>query len=133
MHDIGFRSLQTERERNLFKLAGYPCMLLRKPQEIYEQGMALVEELKVIEAQLTEWEDQQPLELLEKLPWWEERKKYREQKALGNVPGVTWVDALHFLECARPIGIGYTNEWNIRREVLIARARREARQEQGGR
>ncbi len=48
--------------------------------------MESAEKLKVIEAQLTELEDKQDPAMLELLPWWEERKTYREQKALGTCP-----------------------------------------------
>jgi hypothetical protein len=79
--------------------------------------MKLVEELKVIEAQLTEWEDKQPLEFLELLPWWEERKKYREQKALGIVQEVNWWEAVSFLEQARPSNVANRFELGLSRRA----------------
>lgn len=112
-----WNNLQCERERNNFKLAGLPCKLLRKPQSAYELGMKLVEELKVIEAQLTEWEEKQPLEFLELLPWWEERKKYREQKALGIVQEVNWWEAVSFLEQAKPSNVANRYELGLSKKA----------------
>lgn len=112
----GWNNLQNERERKMFKLVGLPAKLGRKPQETYEEGLRLVEELKLIEQQLTEWEDKQPIEFLELLPWWEERKAYREQKALGNTPEVTWWQALHFLETSLPGRLATDSMWGIRKD-----------------
>jgi hypothetical protein len=95
------------------RLIGLPKELYRDPVGCYEKGMALVEELKVIEEQLTKWEDAMPLEYLEKLPWWEERKKYREQKAQGNVPVVEWYEALSFLEESRPSSFARLHSWGL--------------------
>lgn len=107
----GWDSLQSGGERALFKRAGLPVKLLRKPQETYARAVALLEKIKLIEVQLTEWEDKQPIDYLEKLPWWEERKKYREQKAAGTVEEVTWWQALHHLEEAMPSRMGHAAMW----------------------
>jgi hypothetical protein len=47
------------------------------------------------------------------LPWWEERKKYREQKALGNVQQVQWWEVLAFVERACPHDLAKLGRWGI--------------------
>lgn len=101
------------KERSLLRLAGLPERLLHNPQKCMEEGLALVAELAVIEAQLTEWEDAQPTDVLERLPWWEERKRYRENKTLGIVPEVTWWEALAFLQEAKPSGLTLPKFWGL--------------------
>jgi hypothetical protein len=109
----GWKSLQSQSERNMFRLAGLPAMILRKPHETYLKGIAMVEKLKLIEEQMTEWEDKQPIGTLELLPWWEDRKNYRALKAAGNVPDVTWWEALAFVEAAKPTGLRNGYVWRI--------------------
>jgi hypothetical protein len=88
----GWKSLQSQSERNMFRLAGLPAMILRKPHETYLKGIAIVEKLKLIEEQMTEWEDKQPIGTLELLPWWE---------------------ALAFVEAAKPTGLRNGYVWRI--------------------
>ena len=98
----------------MYRLVGLPCMILRKPEETRKRGEEMVEKLRLIEAQLTEWEDKQSVEFLELLPWWPERKMYRELKANGEVPDVRWWEALAFLENACPKDLGRTEYWGLR-------------------
>lgn len=110
----GWNNLQNQREKNKFRLAGLPAKLLRKPQETYEKGLALVELIKRMEVEMTEWEDKQPLELLELLPWWEARLEYRKQKALGYVPEVQWWEAIAFVEAANPSRLVDGTHWGFK-------------------
>lgn len=109
----GYSNLQNQLERNNFRLAGIPSKVLRKPEATYDFGMALVEKLRLIEEQMTIFEDHQTQEFLELLPWWEERKKYREQKALGNLPEVTWWEAIAFLEASNPSRLQDGYQWGV--------------------
>ena len=88
-------------------------MVLRKPEATYDFGMALVEKLRLIEEQITIFDDHQTQEFLELLPWREERRKYREQKAFGNVPEVTWWEAIAFLEASNPSRLQDGYQWRI--------------------
>ena len=112
-YQLGQEKLQSQRERNDFRLAGLPSQILRYPERTYFRGMAMVANLKLIEEQMTEWEDKQPIETLELLPWWEDRLKYRALKAAGNVPEVTWWEALAFVEAAKPTGLRNGYVWRI--------------------
>lgn len=112
----GMNALQDQRERNMFRVAGLPSQILRKPRETYEYGMQLVEDMKKIEEKMTKWEDLQPIEFLELLPWWEGRKRYRELKALGDVPEVTWWEAIAFVENGYPRGITNGTEWGYKKK-----------------
>lgn len=91
-------------------------MILRKPQATMEKGLALVEELKVLEAQITIWEDQQTDDFLSLLPWWEERKNYRKLKEEGNVPEVVWWQALAFFENVTPTLLTKSDYWGRKRK-----------------
>lgn len=115
VNNPGWKNINGQ-ERGLLRLIGLPERLLHDPRKCMEEGLAIVAELAVIEAQLTEWEDAQPLEVLERLPWWEERRQYRENKALGIVPEVTWREALAFLEAARPQGLTIPKFWGLNRK-----------------
>jgi hypothetical protein len=113
IYQLGQEKLQSQRERNDFRLAGLPSQILRYPSRTYLRGMAIVEKLKLIEEQMTEWEDKQPLSTLELLPWWENRRRYRELKLLREVPEVTWWEAPAFIEGARPTGLTNGYQWRI--------------------
>lgn len=112
----GYSNLQNQLERNNFRLAGIPSKVLRKPEVTYDFGMALVEKLRIIEEQMTIFEDHQTQEFLELLPWWEERRKYRAQKALGNLPEVTWWEAIAFLESVYPLGMTDGTRWGFKKK-----------------
>jgi len=105
---------QPESERTALRQLGLPTQILRKPRETYEQGLALVERIKQMEEDLTAWEDSMPLEFLEMLPWWEERKLYREQKALGVVDEVTWWRAISEIELYIPHRLSTAHCWGLR-------------------
>ena len=107
------KNIITGRDRQNLRILRLPVSLLSRPKEAMEIGLALVEELKVIEEQLCIWEDSQPEEFLALLPWWEDRKEYRRQKALGNVPEVTWYEALNFLEEAYPCHLAEDKAWKM--------------------
>jgi len=111
----GFKPVghQTERDRTNLRICGFPTKILTSPQETRERGLKLVEELKIIEEQITAWEDTQPLWFLERLPWWEERKKYREMKAKGEVPELDWWEALHWFEASSPYRMDDPKNWGL--------------------
>lgn len=92
---------------------GFPSKLLSDPVGVKLEGERMIAELKVIEEQMTEWEDSQPLWFLEQLPWWEERKKYRQLKLEGNLPELNWWEVVHWAEMSKPVAIDHPKNWGL--------------------
>jgi hypothetical protein len=106
-------SLNTaERNRvRWLRLMGLPQFLLHRPELCKRIGLKLVQELKELEAHLTEVEKTIPVEILKLCPWYEEREQYKRDKAAGNVKEVQWWEALSFLENTYPHELQLPEIW----------------------